>query len=147
MTPLSRAKRILKPMQYFKAAFKDGLPVYASRIPIHDNEELIGIYENHSEDIDACIVVTNRRVLLESGGQWKSVVYAQIAVIETPEPTGVQEDPPGLRVRLTTGASEIVPVHGRHGRFFDLFEFSRFLARAREDVRRGLRGTELERDD
>lgn len=134
MTPLSRAKRILKPMPHFKAVFKDGLPAYASRIPIHDDEQLIGIYENHSEDIHACIVVTNQRLLLESGGQWKSVVYAEIAAIETPEPTGVQEDRPGLRVRLTTGASEIVPIHGQQGRFFDLFEFSRFLARACEDV-------------
>lgn len=60
-------------------------------------------YENRSEDIDGYIVVINLRLLLEGGGQWQSVVYAQIAVVVRLL-TGVHEEPPGLTVRLTTGA-------------------------------------------
>ena len=134
MNPMSRAKRILKPMERFKAAFKDGLPAYSPRIPTSGDEELIGVYENRLGEIGACIAVTNLRLLVESDSQWKSVVYSQIGTIETPEPAAVDEGTAALTVRLTAGTSEIVPIHGRHGRFFDLFEFSRFLARVREDA-------------
>lgn len=146
MNPLSRAKRILKPMQRFKAAF-DRLPSYAPRIPISGNEELIGVYENHLGDFGECIAVTNLRLLVESGGQWKSLVYSEIATIETPEPAAVRESTAVLTVRLATGGLEIIPIRGQHGRFSDLFEFSRFLARVREDAHRGSAGNDLEPDE
>jgi hypothetical protein len=134
MNPLSRAKRILKPMQRFKAAFKDGLPAYAPQIPISADEELIGVYENRLGDIRGSIAVTNLRLLVESEGQWTSVVYSQIVTTEIPEKAAVFEGDVALTVRLATGESEIVPIHGRHGKCFDLFGFSRFLARVRQDA-------------
>jgi hypothetical protein len=59
MNPLSRAKRILKRMQRFKAAFKDGLPPYATQIPTSGDEELIGVYENQLGNIGGSIAGVN----------------------------------------------------------------------------------------
>lgn len=147
MNPRSRTIRILKPMSRFHADFKHGLPAYASQIPVAHGEEIIGIYENVAGTISQCIAMTNLRLLIESGGQWKSIVYSQIVAIETPEPAAVEEIAAALTVRLMTGALETVPINGRHGRFLDLFEFSRFLARVREDAERGTPGNEVEQAD
>jgi hypothetical protein len=134
MNPLSRAKRILKPMQRFKAAFKDGLPVNSHQIPISPDEELIGVYENEMGDIRDSVAITSHRILLEVSRQWKSVEFAEITSIETPEPAAVEKGDTALTIRLTDGTLVIVPILGQHGKFFDIFEFSRFLARVREDA-------------
>ena len=147
MSPLIRAKRILKPMQRFKAAFKDQLPPYAPRIPISGNEELIGVYENRPGDIARALPSPTCVCWWKAAGQWKSLVYSDIAAIETPKPAAVGDSTAVLTVRSATGTLESIPIHGQRGRFSDLFEFSRFLARVREDSHRGSVGNCLEPDE
>jgi hypothetical protein len=92
------------------------------------------VYENEAGDLCGAVAVTNRRVLLEDSGHWESIAFTEIASIDTPAPATVEKGEAALTVRLTTGRSLVVPIRGRNGRFFDLFEFSRFLARVREDA-------------
>jgi len=133
---LVRAKRILAPMASFKAPFKNELPSYIQQAHLERDEQFVGVYANVLDTHSECVVVTDRRLLVERHGDWETVLFCEIISVEAPEPTAIRRDTAALTIGLSDGALTVIPIRGGHGRFFDVYEFSRFVMRVRDDVKR-----------
>ena len=92
----------------------------------------MGVYENVEDEVSECVLVTDRRLVVERHGAWESVRFTDIDVIEIPEPAHVNSESAALTVHRKNGASTVIPIRGGNGRFFDVHEFSRFLMRVRD---------------
>jgi hypothetical protein len=142
MNPIVRAHRILKSMRRFKVTLGATIPVYLKAVPLAPMETLIGVYENNLETISRCVAVTDHRLLVEDGDNWLDIVYEDITDVEIPVPSEITEESAVLRIRLRNGKMAFVPIRGQNGRFYDIYEFARFVSRANEDALRQLKQPE-----
>jgi hypothetical protein len=101
-------------------------------LAMQPGEELIGVYRN-PPPVRESIVVTSAGLYVIGGDASSSVPFNAIARIEGPSSTDDEAD---LAVYTSMGEKVNVPIRGRRGRFRDVFEFQRFLARVLEDERR-----------
>jgi hypothetical protein len=121
-------------MERFKSPSKGNLPDYLSQFQLAPGEVILGVYENNPESQKECIVVTNDSLHLEASGHWREVTYANIVATECPSPQDAKEN---ASVVLKMGDGIVnLPVVGRRGQFFDLFEFYRYLMRVVADQRK-----------
>src|SRR5258708_1290418 len=136
MNATQRAMRILKPMPRFRAGFKNGLPSYASEIPLGPFKDLIGIYENSDSSKNRCVVVTEAGLLVEKDGTWEAHSYSEIDSVGFPLKTQLSQGNVGITIQKSNQSLTLIPIVGSQGKFFDVFEFGRFLMRVVEDQKR-----------
>jgi hypothetical protein len=135
MSPLVRAKRILNPMERFKADFKNNLPSYVSVIPADDRRNMVGIYENTEASVAECVVITVSGLLIEKGGVWERHAFSEVKAAHAPPKEQGNEESLGVTIEKTDSTSIFIPIRGRQGRFQDAFEFTRFLIRVSDDAK------------
>jgi len=124
------AHRILKPLSSYYAFDEgsNGALSHLERLPLQQGEVPLGIYKNTPENFRDAILVTDLGLHRQQGDGWLFVGYEQIDFIDPP---GDKLTADGLSVHLLTHDILWLPVRGGHDRFRDVFEFLRFLERAR----------------
>ena len=123
MLPIIRARRILNRMSRFTSRVCD---------PDEHSESEIGIYHNDDGDIR----VLTDRIQVRSGHSSQCLHYSDMVSIESVSPSEISAgEIPYIRIVMKDGTSLRVRVDGsRDERFFDVFEFARFLLRVRDDL-------------
>jgi len=134
ISPAIRAKRILLRMTNFKDLLENALPDYTGQVTLSAGEKVIGVYENFVDTRTEAVLVTDLRLIVERHGEWEPVAYREIVCVGIPEPAKVDADNTVLTMRLLNGNTFMVPIRGMHGRFYDLYEFCRFVQRVRDDA-------------
>jgi hypothetical protein len=130
----SRAHRILEPLsQYRDISERKNWPVGVPSGPaLDDSECLIGLYINDPSDFVDTILFTDRGLYLLRDASWTRLLYTEIENVVSQES---KSDVGGLNILRRDGGEFLLPVRGVSGsRFYDAFEVSRFLNRARVDV-------------
>jgi hypothetical protein len=121
--------RTLRHVRAFKAMGSDLPAKVFGKVP--DGQTVLGIYENVQGSLEDCVVVTDRSVLLHTGGKLEEIRYSDIASTTwTPE---CKQEACALRVTMRDGIVKLLPLRGRNGRFADVFEFVRFMNRVVAD--------------
>jgi hypothetical protein len=100
--------------------------------PLAIGEQLIGVYENEAGTSTHAVAITDGRLLVECGGRWDAIRFADIGDVALPENKAGSDR---LVIREISGREIDVRVSGRQGRFRDVFEFSRFLLRVASAAR------------
>lgn len=132
VTVKSRIHRTLRHMRRYHEVTENQLAFLHGTVIHRGDETVYGIYENHPNDLNECIVVTNDGLYIhEKVDVWIRIRYAEIRGIKVNNPEKVKVD--GLVVLLNDGSHRKVPVKGREGQFQEVFEFSRFLQRVISD--------------
>lgn len=133
MKTIVRSKRILEALKAFRPMY-DGLKPNYLRDSDFKNELIIGVYENVVGSIDHCIIITEEGIHFEAQGEWIDIKFAEIRNVNCPSSKEIEKKDAGVNLVLENGRNVTVPVWGGSGRFLDVFEFSRFLARVVEDI-------------
>ena len=132
----SRAHRILKPLANYRAIDEGGVGLangLSETIVLHNNERVLGIYENPAHGQQKTVVVTTRGVHVVVGGNYQALAYSQIDHVETPR-SGEKHSFGELVVTCRSGDNVIIPIEGGQGRLRDAWEFLRFLNRVVADI-------------
>jgi hypothetical protein len=134
----SRAKRILSPITSFRANSGDSLlPTYV-QTKLCKDETLVGVYFNHSSSSVESVAVTEKGICFEDKGNWVKVDYSEINSIVLPSPVGLERSDALIGILKNDGIKISIPIRGGQDRFFDLYEFGRFLMRVSDDFKRGM---------
>lgn len=86
---------------------------------------LLGVYRNPSGVEPEVVVVGDHFLILCSPKQRRKILYEDIADWRSPEKGGQ----PRLLLRLRDSTEVDLEIAGRDGKFWDIYEFNRFLAR------------------
>jgi len=127
----ARVTRVLDDMHLFQRV-EDG----DTRVPEEiqgQGSSVVGVYNYYSKDKSKTVWITERSIWWFDGS-WQEVPYMSIEKMMLPQEKLGNDD--CLRVFTTDKSSHAVPIVGRHGRFRDIFEFSRFLQRTVDDLKR-----------
>jgi hypothetical protein len=89
------------------------------------SQELYGIYQGKKRDPNNSVVVANEGLYIRSDNEWKLIVYANIKV----EPPTKKAALSGLNIQTNNEEIITLPIDNNDS---DVFEFWRFLMRARE---------------
>ena len=131
----SRAKRILTRLAaYLELSEPADLTSLLEAAPrLRASEVALGIYRNDPASFTDSILFTSVGLYIHSDdGSWAHVAYSDIERTIPPES---KVHVTGFNVRCRDGRQVWVPVRGAHaGKFYDAFEVTRFLNRARIDV-------------
>jgi hypothetical protein len=130
----SRAHRILRDLDAYSTveAEQPIAPRFADILPsLEPAETLVGIYENHRDDCDDLVALTDKGILIWNGGLVRRVEYSRIDRTVPPETKEVRQ----VRLRLSGGLIVDIPITGGEGHLRDAFAFYRFLDRVVEDLR------------
>ena len=133
MKAIMRSKRILEMLEAFHPMHDDFIPYYLQDSDFM-NETVIGVYENVVASIDHCIVITEDGIYFEAQGKWTDIKFTEIRKVTCPSSKEMERKNAAVKLVLENGRDVTVPVWGGSGRFLDVFEFSRFLARVVDDV-------------
>lgn len=90
------------------------------------DHRVLGIY--NPGDPEERILITETGVLIRSDDQWLEIPFAAIAEVRSPSD---KERGRELIILLKSGTTKPVIVAGHHDGFRDVYEFGRFLERAR----------------
>lgn len=135
MNVLTRAKRILKPIENFKSEFKGNIATYHSDLLIHEDEILIGIYENVPKSLKNAVGISDKSLYVEQNGKWVKIEFSKIKKIQSPDKSSDSKENLGVFVQYNDGKNLLIPVWGGTSRFRDVYEFTRFLMRVNEDTK------------
>ena len=124
-----RAYRILRELPRFKHFMEsvEDFPLWVQRLPLQNEEIIIGMYENSLRG-DQNVIVTNMGIFIFQPPVVKHLPYHEIAEILTPEHPEQKGDE-FITVRLVDDKTATIPVKGKNGRFNDMLEFLHFLRR------------------
>ena len=132
---ISRAKRILNHFENYhdvssdEELFTDNM---LKKIHLSDDEKLIGIYRNGNDFTDKLIVVTTFGLHILDG-ELRFLNYNDIKDAELPK---TKKNVKGFFITLHGGTRLWLTVLGvKNGRFYDAFEFIRFINRVISDLK------------
>ena len=131
MTPItvrSRAHRTLRKLSNFSMDGANLDPI-VGQFALRPEEELIGAYQNPQPTLRWVVVTSLGLHSIEAGGS-RYVPFNSIAQVDASDKADVAGD---LVLSLASGERIVIPIRGGDGRFKDVFEFKRFLARVLED--------------
>jgi hypothetical protein len=123
------AARILKRMPRYSDFASELPPQWVRSIELAEGEQLIGAYCNDPGSAEGAVIITSEGIRWSTPGGWRCVPYRTVARVVPVEPSEkmlVEE----VTLQLRDGEIVKIPVRGRRGRFADVFEFGRFVARA-----------------
>jgi len=127
-----RSKRILKYMDNYLELPKGTEHECVKKISLQPGEAIIGLYTNNKEFSDNWIIITDLglHVLYQ---EYYFIDYLKIKKVEMPEgKTSLR----GFNILMRGRVKMWVPVEGeQEGRFYDAFEFIRFIDRVLEDLK------------
>jgi len=127
----ARVTRVLDDMHLFQRIENGDI-----RVPEEIREKdssVVGVYNYDSADESRTVWITERSIWWFNES-WQEVPYGSIEKIVLPREKLGDDD--CLRVFTTDNDSHAVPIVGRYGRCRDIFEFSRFLRRTVDDLKR-----------
>jgi len=130
---ISRAKRILTTFENYHDLSSENLEAKKLRglVSLDSDEKLIGIYQNNKDFSDNLILITTYGFHILFGA-WQFVKFDEIKRVEIPS-RKVNVD--GFYIELFNGSKVWLPVMGvKNNRFYDAFEFTRFIMRTINDV-------------
>lgn len=137
MNAESRAHRILEPLKHYDEyeTARDLLEPWAAGVvdTFAPGEFCIGVYRN-SKTGDEIFFVSNFALWIVTPEAHKRVQYDTIARVEILQSNIEKTQAARLRVDLESGERVDLEVNGGEGRFRDVFAFSRFLARVKDDM-------------
>jgi hypothetical protein len=124
--------RVLKKMAAYRATTTgEGwlVPIPAEAGPV------LGVYRNGEGEEDQ-VFVADRGLIYHDVSGWAFIAFDALVDIRLPDDKTDDDD--RLRVRLANGDHRSIPIMGRRDRFRDVYEFSRFLSRVRDQVARAV---------
>ena len=149
MNVQSRAKRILTPLSSYQPIEEVGSLLF----PLRDFAVLrgatpLGVYSNTPGESQEALLVSDIGVFLNCGEEVRFVEYKTINKVDIAadgrivgaDATALKIDADGLLVTAEHSAPVFLPVRNGHGKYRDVFEFSRFMNRAAEDSRSEVKG-------
>jgi hypothetical protein len=92
--------------------------------------EPIGIYSNPPPTQPETILVAERGLVVIRAGDMQSIQFDELSGVQGPH---TKADASRITLTLRSGIVVNLDIHGREGKFQDVFEFVRFLARVLED--------------
>lgn len=132
MNTIVRSKRILESLKAYHPVHDGMMPKFLRDSDFKD-DLVIGVYENVVDSIDHCVVITEEGMHIEKQGKWIEIRFVEIENVYSPSSKETEKKDAEVNMVLENGKNVTVPVWGGTGRFLDVFEFSRFLARVVED--------------
>jgi hypothetical protein len=135
---LRNVRKILSVMPRFEAVVSpDTVPITIGDA-LSAGEEVYGCYHNSSEPLPD-IWVTSRALRIVGEQFQEMIAYSDM------ESVGIEsrnKTPMHVILKMTRGRTVIVPIIGNDGKFFDAFEFCRFLMRTSDSIRAGMSAKE-----
>lgn len=132
VTVASRAHRILKSLSNYFDLTEEHFSLGKFSADLQEKENVVGLYRNSTNSDNGAILITDFGFHLEEAGQWRFISFKEIVGPELPNQ---KIDVVGFHIRLRNGSSVWVPVSGvKSGKFYDAFEFIRFLDRVIQDM-------------
>ncbi len=128
----SRAKRVLNHLRnYHETTFitEETLDFLA----LQDREKCLGIYENVPGILQESVFITNKGLYFFEEDKKKFLAYDDIIYIK---PLRNKQKDINIEVNMTNGDTIFLPIKGSRGPFKDVYEFSRFLHRVIDDIKR-----------
>lgn len=98
---------------------------------LDDGEELVGFYQNRIGSKERAVIITTRHLFFESSGNWESVGFSDIVEIKLPDEKSKAHR---LVISDCIGRKSVLVIEGGEGQFWDVFEFCRFVERAKDDA-------------
>lgn len=92
--------------------------------------EPIGIYSNPVPTQPETILVAQRGLVAIRASNMQSIQFDEMSGVQGPH---TKADASRITLTLRSGIVVNLDIHGRDGKFQDVFEFVRFLARVMED--------------
>jgi hypothetical protein len=123
-------------MASFRADFEGESPSLQIQTKLSEGERLLGVYENTPLSSFESIFVTDKGLCFEENGIWLRVDYSEINSVDLPLPENIDRSNSLITIIKKDGSKTQVPIRGGRERFFDLYEFGRFLMRVAEDSKR-----------
>lgn len=136
MNPKMRAHRILRHLSNYKSLSSDvtSKPEYLRNFRLgNEREKLIGVYENNPGDREDAIVIADQGIHILDQESSQRIDYQNISRIKT---LSNKEEIDSVTIVDTRGNEVEIPVKGKKGKFRDALEFTRFLMRVTEDLRK-----------
>jgi hypothetical protein len=130
----SRAHRALRELPRFRFLQNETeLAAYRQEYDSVVIGEPIGIYSNPVPTQPETILVAERGLVTIRGGDMQSIPFAELGGIQGPH---TKADASRISLTLRSGLVVNLEIHGRDGKFQDVFSFVRFLDRVMEDQSR-----------
>ena len=127
----SRAHRALRGMPRFRFLQDETeLAAHRQRCDKVLIGEPIGIYSNPPPTQPETILVAERGLVVIRAGDMQSIQFDELSGVQGPH---TKADASRITLTLRSGIVVNLDIHGREGKFQDVFEFVRFLARVLED--------------
>jgi hypothetical protein len=121
----SRANRIFRTMDLYASADAHLGSKWISASPVG---KIFGRYENDTEDF---VYIGENGILIAEAKQYTPVFYRELERVEV---LGEKTEAERGLLRLHDGRTVPVRIAGGHGRIRDIWEFVRFLNRARSEA-------------
>ena len=125
----SRVHRILRHLSQFQSGDPGTLPTGL----LSPGEACLGIYENEPGSLRSALIVGDQGIHVHQPDEWTFIAFKDLSSVDVPIPEG-KERANVVRITTKDGRSVDVPILGGDEKLRDVFEVSRFLARAREDA-------------
>ncbi len=99
-------------------------------LPVSDDETLVGIYWNTSDELSTAVIVTDVGLHMGASDAPRFVAYSEIRSVGFKPENKTTDD--NIYLSLSDGSEALIVVSRGEGKFRDLCDFARFLMRVVE---------------
>jgi hypothetical protein len=112
-------------------------PSYLSGLPLAENDEILGVYENVIGQRQGCVVFSTQGIYADVDVGWTFIPYARMLKVDVEMPGGDKHKAEAMQIQMEGNGSQTVVITGRDSKIREIWNVYTFLSRVLYPIKAG----------